>query len=88
MTSDQLKALRIFEQATNGYCDPWDLMGPRNTGKRVEIMSHLAGRPVPRGNAGVHALREALWDLFPERKPASLVGQQDQLKAHILKVLV
>jgi len=65
MTAAELEALRLLGQYTAGRYTILDLAGPRKVHCRIEIMSTLTGVKTPQSKAGVNALRDALYTLFP-----------------------
>lgn len=86
ITYDQKRALQDFRQLTNGYCDVWDLMGDRSSDHRADIMSKLCGKPMPKANAGVKALREELMRVLGVAD-GSPVKIRDEIQKKIAKVL-
>jgi hypothetical protein len=55
------KAIHLLGAHTGGRFDVWMLAGSARASARAWILSELTGRKVPQSQAGVNALRSALY---------------------------
>jgi hypothetical protein len=60
--NNTIEAVRLLGTFTAGSFDTWRLAGPHNAGRRALVLSTLRGKKTPQSQAGVTAIRAAMYD--------------------------
>lgn len=77
MGKNVTNALSLLRSLTNGRMDPWALAGPSGQAGRVKVLEALHDRKIKRSEAGVNALRAALYAAVGATGNCSAAGQAD-----------